>query len=109
MNGKKFQRNNATIAIMCYMSKKLRIYSAYFSKFISNHENQIIPFMIPKEEGCHYLVVEKLSALLRGISSKLDGNFYFSNCLQWSRTNKKLEYYNKVSEYKSFCGALMVS
>ena len=29
-----------------------------------------------EKEGCHYLAVKKLSALLRGTTSKHDGDFY---------------------------------
>ena len=31
--------------------------------------------MIPNEEGWHYIVVRKFSALLRGITSKHHGDF----------------------------------
>ena len=37
--------------------------------------------MIPNREGCHYLAVKKLSALLRGITSKNHGDFYSLYCL----------------------------
>ena len=38
--------------------------------------------MIPNREGCHYLQVKKLSALLRGITSKHHSDFYCVNYLQ---------------------------
>ena len=38
--------------------------------------------MNPNREGCHYLEVKKLSALLRGITSKHHSDFYCVNCLQ---------------------------
>ena len=37
--------------------------------------------MIHNEERWHYFVVKKLLTLLRGITSKLHGDFYFPNCL----------------------------
>ena len=39
--------------------------------------------MIPNEskEGWHYLAIRKLSALIKGITSKHDGDFYCLNCL----------------------------
>ena len=40
------------------------------------------------EERWHYLGVKKLSALLRGITSKNDGDFYCLNCLHSFRTKK---------------------
>ena len=54
--------------------------------------------MIPNEEKWHYLAVKKLSALLRGITSKHYGDFYFLNSLHSFRTKKKLE----VCENKGF-------
>ena len=49
--------------------------------------------MIPnaEKEGWHYLVVKKLSILLRGITSKHHGDFYCLNCLHSFRTEKKLK------------------
>ena len=52
---------------------------------------------------------KKLSALLRGKSSKHYGNFYFFNCLHSSRTKNKLESHKKVRECKDFCNVIMPS
>ena len=41
------------------------------------------------EKLWHYLVVKKLSALLRGITSKNNGDFYCVNCPHSFRTTKK--------------------
>ena len=78
---------------MFCMLKKY-IYSAYVSKHNSNHEKQVILLMssngekgrVAKSEGCeakseerrqwHYFAVKKLSALLRGITSKHQGDFF---------------------------------
>ena len=49
----------------------------------------------------HYLAVEKLSALLRGIMSQQVGDFYCLNCLHLFRIKNKLR---KVCENKDFCG-----
>ena len=48
---------------MRYMSKKMIICPAYISKYILNHENQIIVLMIPNGQGWHYLAIKKLSGL----------------------------------------------
>ena len=68
--------------------KEKEIYSAYIAKHNSTREKQIILLMIPNEEkeGWHYLAVNKLSALLRGITSKHHGDFYRLNCLHSFRT-----------------------
>ena len=54
----------------------MNIYRPYLSKHNLNHEKQIILLMIPNGEGWHYLEVKKLSASLRGITSKYVGDFY---------------------------------
>ena len=59
--------------------------------------------MIPNGEECYYLVIKKISALLRGISTKHDGDFYCLNCLHLFRPKNKLEYYKKVCKNKDFC------
>ena len=61
--------------------------------------------MIPNGEGWLYIAVKKLSALLRGITSKHDGDFYCLNCLHSFR--KKLESHKNVCKNKNFCSAEM--
>ena len=92
-NLKTFEQNNPTIALNILYIKEREICLAYISKINSNCEEQIILLMIPSEEkeGWHYLAVKKLSALLRGITSKNQGDFYCLNCLDSFRTeNVKL-------------------
>ena len=52
---------------------------------------------------------KKLSALLRGITSKHYGNFYCMNCLYSFRTKNKLELHKTVCENKDFCRVIMPS
>ena len=58
--------------------------------------------MIPNEEkeGSHHLAVKKLSALLRGKTSKRKGNFYCLNCLHSFRTENKLKSQEKICKKK---------
>ena len=74
------------------------IYPTYVSKHNSNREKEVILLMFPNGDRCHYLVVKKLSALLRGIPSKNNDDFYYLNCVHFSRTQNKLESYKKVCE-----------
>ena len=62
---------------MFYTIKKPEICPAYISKINSDCEKQIIILMIPnkEKERWHYLAVRKLSALLRGITPKHQGEF----------------------------------
>ena len=52
---------------------------------------------------------KKLSAILRGITSKYYGDFYCLNCLHSFRTKSKLESHKKLCENKDFCSILMPS
>ena len=78
MIGKKFEKNSVKIALNVLYAEKEKIYPACVSKHRSNHEKQVILLMIPngekreaKSEGqWQYLAVKKLSALLRGVTSK---------------------------------------
>ena len=53
----------------------MKLCPAYISKYNSTHEKQIILLMIPNEKGWHYVAVTKLPDLLRGITSKSNGDF----------------------------------
>ena len=78
------------------------MYPANVSKHNSNCKKQIILLIIPNGEGWHCLAVKKLSALLRGITSKTNSDFYCLNCLHSFRTKNKLESNKKVCDNKDF-------
>ena len=65
------------------------MHPAYISKHNSNREKQVILLMSSNGDKFHYLAVKKLSALLRGITSKYHGDFYCLNCLYSFATEKK--------------------
>ena len=73
------------------MLKKKKCFPAYVSKYNSNCEKQVIFLMNLNGEGWHYHVIKKLSALLRGITSKHNGNFYCLSCLHSFARKNKLE------------------
>ena len=82
---KKFELNNRSRALnvlfVPYDEKTIR--HAYKSKYNLKRENQVILLMISDNgEKWHYLTVRKLSALLRGITSKHDGDYYCLNCFR---------------------------
>ena len=56
--------------------------------------------MIPNEEteSSHYLAVKKLFALLTGITSKLNGDFYCLNYLHSFRRENELKCHEKVCQ-----------
>ena len=74
----KCESNNKSIALnilyVPHNTEKIR--HAYKSKYNLTRENQVILLMITDDEKWHYLVVKRLSALFRRITSKHDGDFY---------------------------------
>ena len=96
---KKVEKNNPTIA-----PKEQKILPAYISNHNPTREKTIILLMIPnkEKEGCHYLAVKKIFTLLRGITSKHNGDFYCFNCLHTSRTENKLKSHEKLCKNKVF-------
>ena len=75
---------------MFHMLKNKKNYPAYASKYKLNRKTQLISLMVPNKEGCHYLAVKKLPALLIEITSKDHGEFYYLNLLYSFATEKKL-------------------
>ena len=90
---KKFEQNNKTIALnilfVPHNTEKIRL--AYKSKHNFKRENQVILLMITDGKKWHYLAVKGLSALLRGITSNHNGDFYCFNCFHSCSTKEKLK------------------
>ena len=96
---KKFEQNNKEIAlnILFVLHNKKEICHAYISKYNHKRKNQVILLMITDDgERWHYLAVRSLSALLRGISSSNNGDFYCFNCFHSYRTLNKLKRHERV-------------
>ena len=93
--------------MFCILQKK-KMYPAYVSKHNPNRENQVIFLMILNGEGWHYLAVKKLSALLKGITSKHHGDFCCLNCLNSILTENKRESHKKVCKDQDFCNIAML-
>ena len=102
---KKFELSNKSIALnILYVPEgEKTIRHAYISKYNLTHENQVILLMITDGEKWHYLTVRRFSALLKGISSKHDGDSYCLNCFHSYRTKEALEKHMKVCEDKDYC------
>ena len=79
---KKFELNNKSIAVdilfVPYNTGKIRL--TYKSKHSFKRENQVTLLMITDGKKWHYLAVKSLPALLRGITSNHEGDFYCLNC-----------------------------
>ena len=59
--------------------------------------------MITDGKKWHYLSVKKLSALLRGITSNHDGDFYWLNCPHSYRTKDRLQKHLNVCKDHDYC------
>ena len=84
-----------------YNTEKVRL--AYKSKHNFNLNNQVILLIITDTKKWHYLAVKSLSALLRGITSNHDGDFYCLNCFHSYRTENKLKKHEKVCNDHDYC------
>ena len=102
---KKFELINKSIALnVLYVPEdEMTIRHAYKSKYNLKRENQVILLMISDCEKWHYLTVRSLNALLKGITSKHDGDSYCMNCFHFYRTEEALRNYMKVCEDKGYC------
>ena len=84
-----FEKNNTTFTLNVLYEKELEMCPDYISKINSNCEKEINLLMIPNDVK---------TALLKGTTSKHDGNSYFMNCSQVFRTKNKLYSHEKVCE-----------
>ena len=101
---KKFELNNKVALNILYIlhnTKKIQL--AYRSKYNLTYDKQIILLMITDGEKWHYLVVNNLSGLLRGITSNHYSDFHCLNCFHSYRTKNKLEAHKKVCENHNYC------
>ena len=87
---KNFELNNKTIALNIFIlpqnTEKIRL--AYKSNHNFKRKNQVFLLMITDGKKWYYLAVESLSALLRGLTSNHNGDFYCLNCFHSYRTEK---------------------
>ena len=104
---KKFESNNKSIALnvlyITYDTEKIRL--ACKSKHNFKRKIQVILLMITDGNGKkqHYLAVKSLSALLRGITLKHDGDFHYLDCFHSHSTEKKLKKHEKVCNDYDYC------
>ena len=109
MIGKNLRKIMSESLLMLHVLKKKKIYPTNVSKYNSNLGKQFILLMISNREKQHYPAVKMLSGLLRGKTSKNNGDSYFLNCLHSFRKKNRLESHKKVCEIKDFCNVIMPS
>ena len=108
---RKFECNNKTIALnvlfMPYNRRQVNddenefdgtkhIRPAYTSKYNNKCDTRVNRLMIADEnKNWHYLAVTRISGLLRGITSRHNGDFYCLNCFHSYSTENKLKKHEK--------------
>ena len=102
---KKFEQNNKAIALnILFVPHNTKTISlAYTSKYNHKCKNQVILLMITYGKKWHYLAVKSLSALLRGITSNNNGDFYWLNCFHSYCTHNKLKKHERVCDNRDYC------
>ena len=95
--------NEIALNILYVPHNTEKICHAYKSKYNLTHENQVILLMITDGEKWHFLAVKTLFALLRGITSNHNEDFYCLNCLCAYTTENKLESHKKLCENHDYC------
>ena len=105
-----FEKNNSDIAInilyVPYKTKEIR--QAYISKHNKTRNIHANLLMITDGTGnWHYFAIKIISGLLRGVTSKHNGDYYCLNCFQSYTTDKKLRKHEKVCENHDFCNLKM--
>ena len=101
---KKFELNNEIALNILYVPHNTKkVHVAYKSRNNLTREKQVILLMISNGENWHYLVVKKLSGLLREITSNHKEDFYCLNCFHSYRTKNKLEAHKKICENHDYC------
>ena len=73
-DSKNIEKNNVAIGLHVLCAKKNK-----HILFLFQNISQIMKMV--SNGGWHYLAVKRLSALLKGITSKRKGDLYFLNCL----------------------------
>lgn len=79
-----------------YCSGEREVKQVYISKFNSTREKIIDLLLIEGGGKKHYVAIKRLSALIRGLSSRHDGDYYCRNCLYSLRTVDTMELYYDV-------------
>ena len=103
MRGSEFEFDGVNFLYYDFNKTSINRDIAYKSKNNLTQEKQIILLMISDGQKWHYLVVKKLSKLLRGITSNHKEDFYCLNCFHSYRTENKLEAHKKICENHDYC------
>ena len=105
-----FEKNNEKYAInvLYAVDNEKDIRPRYISKHNKTRDIKINLLMITDGKGIwHYIAIKIISALLKGVSSKHNGDFYCLNCFNSYRTKQKLEDHAKLCGNNDFSAIKM--
>ena len=87
-------QNIKNILFVPHNTEEIRL--AYKLTHSFKTKNQVIVLMITDGKNWHYLVVKRVPALPRGVTSNHNGDFYCLNCSQSYSTKNKLKEHERV-------------
>ena len=105
-----FEKNNTGIAlnILYIPHNTFEIRPCYISKHNKTCNIQANLLMITDgQKNWHYLAIKSIPALLRGITSSQNGDFYCLNCFHSYRTLNALKNHEKICEDHDYCNMKM--
>ena len=90
-----------------YVEAGEQVRQAYISRFNSVRQ-RVVDLLIVEQGGKkHYTAITRLSALLRGVTSTHDGDFYCRNCLNSFCSKEVHDLHVKVCVDHEFCRVKM--
>ena len=93
---------------MCYIKKKCK-YTWFIFQNVTQPVKNYLNDPKRRKGKLPLSCSKKLTALLKGITSKYNGDFHCLNCLHSFRTGNRLTSHEKVCQNKYFCGIVMPS
>ena len=99
------KKNNDTIALntFCIPHNEDDTRPSYISKFNKTREYHANFLMITEgKDTWHYIAIKSIPALLQGVSSTHNGDYYCLNCFHSCRTEGKLKAHEKLCVNKNF-------
>ena len=101
---KKFENQNLDIALnVLFIDGEKEVNQAYISRYNTTRKKVVDLLLIQKRGKKHYVVIKSLSALLRGITSTHNGDYYCRNCLTSFRTKNALDLHYGACIDHDFC------
>ena len=106
---KKFEKQNSDVALNVLViddddeKEKKKIRQGYISKYNMERSKCVDLLIVQRGEKRHYVAIKSLSALLRGITSNHNGDFYCRNCLGSFASQGTLKLHIQACKDYDFC------